>query len=36
LSYIEGKLFKIITFKLSIHGGCQYKVGLWKIYIIPT
>ncbi len=28
LSYFEGNLFKIITFKLSIHGGCQYKVGL--------
>jgi hypothetical protein len=22
LSYFEGKLFQIITFKLSIHGGC--------------
>jgi hypothetical protein len=28
LPYLEGKLLKIITFKLSIHGGCQYKVGL--------
>jgi hypothetical protein len=36
LPYLEGKLLKIITFKLSIHGGCQYKVGLWKKTTIPT
>jgi hypothetical protein len=28
LPYFEGNLLKVVAFKLSIHGGCQYKEGL--------